>query len=115
MNNLYRVKELLDEHFSAVEDTMYSDRGLLVEIRRLLTQCSVLDESSTNNRDFLRYDKILGSMSVDKLARLNVKLVLVNMNELYWCTSSGQLYQFECKNCAIEDEIEYLSEVIQNS
>lgn len=54
------------------------------------------------------YDTIMNTMTVSQMAQLRVKLISVNGNELYYVTSSGQLYTMSEHNKAIQHEYNWL-------
>lgn len=54
------------------------------------------------------YDTIMTAMTVERMAELRVKLISVNGRELYYVTSSGQLYNMSEYNQAIQHEYNWL-------
>ena len=54
------------------------------------------------------YESIIASMNPHRLADLGVKLVVVNSSELFWVTSTGQLYAFGDRQAALSAELSWL-------
>jgi hypothetical protein len=50
----------------------------------------------------------MATMTPEKMANLNVHLVQVNGEQLFWMTSIGQLYAFADKKKAVEAEYTWL-------
>ena len=55
------------------------------------------------------YDAMMKEMTIEKLAMKNVQLVIVNGQEPFYVTTTGQLFNFNDRKAAIEFEIRYLS------
>lgn len=55
------------------------------------------------------YDAMMKEMTIEKLAIKNVQLVIVNGQEPFYVTTTGQLFNFNDRKAAIEFEIRYLS------
>ena len=55
------------------------------------------------------FDKIKENLTADILAKLTVRLVVINNNELYYATSTGQLYPMtsEGLDAAIKHETKF--------
>lgn len=66
-----------------------------------------------NDRCPTLYDKIVAELTPEELAKLNVKMVLLNMDECWWMTSSGQLYPFAHKQMALQHELHYLGQELE--
>lgn len=62
-----------------------------------------------------RYDKIIKNMTIDKLAELSVDICVLNHNQMFYLTSTGQLFPYNSEGCkaAIEYEKAYLNEEIK--
>ena len=60
---------------------------------------------------------MIRNMSVENLAKILVKPCVVNMEDLYYVTTTGQLYQFneEGFNGAVRLQTQYLNTPVQNS
>lgn len=54
------------------------------------------------------YDAMMKEMTIEKLALKNVQLVIVNGQELFYVTTTGQLFNFKDRKAAIEFEMRYL-------
>jgi hypothetical protein len=54
------------------------------------------------------YDVVMANMTIDKLADMGVRLIYVNNSDLFWVTSSGQLYAFNDRTHAVEAEYNWL-------
>lgn len=54
------------------------------------------------------YDAIMASMTPQMMANLGVKLIYVNNSELFWVTSTGQLFKFTAHKQALEAEYAWL-------
>ena len=54
------------------------------------------------------YEVLMSRMTPDQLASLGVKLISVNNSELFWVTTTGQLYNFDSKQRALEAEYAWL-------
>ena len=61
-------------------------------------------ENKTTN-----YDIMMQEMTLEKLARKNVQLIIVNGQEPFYVTTTGQLFNFNDLKSAIEFEMRYLS------
>lgn len=61
-------------------------------------------ENKTTN-----YDAMMKEMTIEKLAIKNVQLVIVNGQEPFYVTTTGQLFNFNDRKAAIEFEMRYLS------
>ena len=55
------------------------------------------------------YENIVNNMTIEDLTNRNVSLVNVNNMQLFWVTSSGQLFPYENYHNAIAYEIEWLN------
>ena len=55
------------------------------------------------------YDAMMKEMTIEKLAIKNVQLVIVNGQEPFYVTTTGQLFNFNDRKAAIEFEMRYLS------
>lgn len=55
------------------------------------------------------YDAMMKEMTIEKLAMKNVQLVIVNGQEPFYVTTTGQLFNFNDRKAAIEFEMRYLS------
>lgn len=55
-----------------------------------------------------QYAAIMASMTPDQLAAMGVRLISINGNELWWVTSTGQLYAFGAQQQAIAAEYRWL-------
>ena len=55
------------------------------------------------------YDAMMKEMTIEKLAIKNVQLVIVNGQEPFYVTTTGQLFNFNDRKSAIEFEMRYLS------
>lgn len=84
---------------------------LLLEYEKenTITKC----DTAKDNRITTVYDKIVAGMTMQELANLNVKMVLLNLDECWWMTSSGQLYPFAHKQMALQHELHYLSQELE--
>lgn len=54
------------------------------------------------------YDKMMNEMTPERLAEVNVKLVTVNNRNLFYMTSTGQLFVMEQYEDAVEYEYNWL-------
>lgn len=54
------------------------------------------------------YDAMMKEMTIEKLAIKNVQLVIVNGQEPFYVTTTGQLFNFNDRKAAIEFEMRYL-------
>lgn len=54
------------------------------------------------------YEKIMNNMTIENLAYNNVKLVHLNNRELYYLTSSGQLFGMSEYEAAVNHEYNWL-------
>ena len=54
------------------------------------------------------YEVCMANMTPQTLANLGVKLISVNGSDLFWVTSTGQLYAFNAHKMAIEAELAWL-------
>ena len=54
------------------------------------------------------YDAMMKEMTIEKLAIKNVQLVIVNGQEPFYVTTTGQLFPFNDRKAAIEFEMRYL-------
>ena len=52
---------------------------------------------------------MMKEMTIEKLAIKNVQLVIVNGQEPFYVTTTGQLFNFNDRKAAIEFEMRYLS------
>lgn len=68
-------------------------------------------EGCEDAREYTNYDYIMMGMSPENLANMNVQLVLLNMDEMWWKTSTGQLFPFYHKDDAIQYELDFLMKV----
>ena len=66
------------------------------------------------NNEFTNYDECLHSMSLERMALLNVRLIIVNNSEPFYVTSTGQLFNFKDLNSAITYETEWLKKPCNN-
>jgi hypothetical protein len=114
MKCLEELNKLLSEHFDTEKDSTYTDRALLIKLRDMVKR-AIADEKIKVVADGVEqarpkdiYRNLLASMTPQKLASLGVKLVLVNKSELFWVTSVGQLYSFDDKERALQDEYQWL-------
>ena len=113
MKSLEELNKLLSDHLDTNDDTAYTDRQLLVELRKR-AQVWLEDEKVKPDAGVERakpatvYEMVVAAMTPDKLANLGVKLVSVNNSELFWVTTTGQLYQFNAYNMAFEAEYAWL-------
>lgn len=57
-----------------------------------------------------RFEKILRTMTLEELIDLNVKLITVNDHQLFWVTSSGQLFNYHDRESALSYEYAYLTQ-----
>ena len=57
-----------------------------------------------------RFEKILKTMTLEELIDLNVKLITVNDHQLFWVTSSGQLFNYHDRESALSYEYAYLTQ-----
>ena len=55
------------------------------------------------------YDAMMKEMTIEKLAIKNVQLVIVNGQEPFYVTTTGQLFNFNDRKAAIEFEMRFLS------
>lgn len=55
------------------------------------------------------YDAMMKEMTIEKLAMKNVQLVIVNGQEPFYVTTTGQLFNFNDRKSAVEFEMRYLS------
>ena len=55
------------------------------------------------------YDAMMKEMTIEKLAIKNVQLVIVNGQEPFYVTTTGQLFNFNDRKAAVECEMRYLS------
>lgn len=55
------------------------------------------------------YDAMMKEMTIEKLASKNVQLVILNGQEPFYVTTTGQLFNFNDRKAAIEFEMRYLS------
>ena len=55
------------------------------------------------------YDAMMKEMTIEKLAIKNVQLVIVNGQEPFYVTTTGQLFNFNDRKAAVEFEMRYLS------
>ena len=55
------------------------------------------------------YDAMMQEMTIEKLAIKNVQLVILNGQEPFYVTTTGQLFNFNDRKAAIEFEMRYLS------
>lgn len=62
-------------------------------------------------REYTNYDYIMMGMSHRNLAEMNVQMVLINLDELWWKTSTGQLFPFAYREDAVQYELEHLTKV----
>ena len=119
MKRLEELDKLLSDHFDTENDSAYTDRALLVKLRDVVKRAiaeekiKVVSEGVEQARPKDMYRNLLASMTPQKLASLGVKLVLVNKSELYWVTSVGQLYSFDDKDRALQDEYQWLMSSIE--
>lgn len=54
------------------------------------------------------YEKVVDTMTPEKLARILVKAVVINNTEMYYMTSTGQLFPFNDLDSAIKYEYDHL-------
>ena len=54
------------------------------------------------------YEITMARMTPEIMANMGVKLISVNSSELFWVTSTGQLYGFAERRKAIEAEYNWL-------
>lgn len=54
------------------------------------------------------YEKLMQGMTIEQMAYNNVKLISVNNRELYYVTSSGQLFATGEYNKAVQHEYNWL-------
>lgn len=54
------------------------------------------------------YQLKMARMTPQEMASMGVQLISVNSSELFWVTSTGQLYQFNQKQAALEAEYAWL-------
>ena len=55
------------------------------------------------------YDAMMKEMTIEKLAMKNVQLAIVNGQEPFYVTTTGQLFNFNDRKAAVEFEMRYLS------
>ena len=55
------------------------------------------------------YENIVNNMTIEDLANRNVSLANVNNMQLFWVTSTGQLFPYNNYHDAIAYEIEWLN------
>ena len=61
------------------------------------------------NRQPTNFEVTMHNMTVELMAVKNVKLITVNNSQLFWITSTGQLFNFENQQQAIELETRWLN------
>lgn len=61
------------------------------------------------------FDKLLETMTVETLADLGTKLINVNNRQLYYITSSGQMFDYEHYQEALNHEYRWLLQEIPQS
>lgn len=54
------------------------------------------------------YETLKNSMTVERMAEMGVRLVSLNNRELYYMTSTGQLYTMGDYNAALQHEYNWL-------
>lgn len=58
------------------------------------------------------YDFIMQNMNVERMARMNVRLVTINNDQLSWLTSVGLLFDYNDYNGALQFELNWLHQPI---
>ena len=56
------------------------------------------------------FEKIKEDMTIETLAEMGVRLVSVNNQQLYYLTSSGQMFAYSRYNEALNHEFQWLSQ-----
>lgn len=59
------------------------------------------------------YDVVMANMTIDKLADMGVRLIYVNNSDIFWVTSTGQLYAFNDRAHAVEAEYNWLASSVK--
>lgn len=55
------------------------------------------------------YDKIMKEMTIEQMANLRVRMIIVNSAEPFYMTSTGQLFSYNNLNEAVKYEYRYLT------
>lgn len=54
------------------------------------------------------FEKLLNSLTPENITEMSVKLITVNNSQLFWVTSSGQLFPYEDRESAVRYEYNWL-------
>ena len=54
------------------------------------------------------FEKLVNSLTPENITEMSVKLITVNNSQLFWVTSSGQLFPYEKRDSAVRYEYNWL-------
>ena len=54
------------------------------------------------------FEKLVNSLTPENITEISVKLITVNNSQLFWVTSSGQLFPYENRESAVRYEYNWL-------
>ena len=60
------------------------------------------------------YSKLLANMTPEKLAQLNVHMIIVNQSQPFYMTSTGQLFDFNHLADAVKYEYNWLTKELES-
>ena len=60
------------------------------------------------------YSKLLADMTPEKLAQLNVHMIIVNQSQPFYMTSTGQLFDFNNLADAVKYEYNWLTKELES-
>ena len=60
------------------------------------------------------YSKLLADMTPEKLAQLNVHMIIVNQSQPFYMTSTGQLFDFNHLADAVKYEYTWLTKELES-
>ena len=113
MKALEEIIELLSDHLDTNDDTVYTDRELLIELRKRVESALEADRVDVGicveqAEPATVYEVVKAGLTPQKLTNLGVKLIYVNNRELFWVTTAGRLYEFKAYEQALQDEYNWL-------
>lgn len=110
MDTIKQLDELLTNHFQAKEPT--NDREVLANvhsiIKEYISHSIAVSRESVPDKPNTVYQAKLDNMTPQEMADIGVNLVTVNNSELFWLTSTGQLYLFGDRQSAVDAEYNWL-------
>lgn len=110
MNKIEQLDELLTNHLQDTEAA--NDREVLANVHSIIKECIsdyvAVSRESVHDKPNTIYQAKLDNMTPQEMADIGVNLVTVNNSELFWLTSTGQLYLFNDRQSAVDAEYKWL-------